>query len=211
MDGDDEVWLGVIQSRFDWGQSEGTLLRVSNDPNEHVRYMRLGSVPKQGEAGRCPRATYAAGDQIVVRYSEPGCLTRTSPATSPVSQGEKIRSPTDLNTEDAGPVPTEAQAEDQRPRVNLKEVYRDPVGGGRSGGKSYKKKRPVAPASGDRMPSEKKSKTATEDDRPRKKAAPTSGQISTVRPAKTVVPVKAASPVVDLAASSSGSDEGEDN
>ena len=61
------------------------------------------------------------------------------------------------------------------------------------------------------MPSEKKSKTATEDDRPRKKAAPTSGQISTVRPAKTVVPVKAASPVVDLAASSSGSDEDEDN
>ena len=28
MDGDDEVWLGVIQSRFDWGRSEGTLLKV---------------------------------------------------------------------------------------------------------------------------------------------------------------------------------------
>ena len=61
------------------------------------------------------------------------------------------------------------------------------------------------------MPSEKKSKTATEDERPRKKAASTSGQIAAVRPAKTVVPMKAASPVVDLAASSSGSDEGEDD
>ena len=95
MDGDDEVWLGIIQSRFDWGQSEGTLLRVSTDPNEHVRYMRLGSVPKQGEAGHFPRATYAAGDQIVVRYSEPGYLTRTSPATSPGSEREKYK---DLRT-----------------------------------------------------------------------------------------------------------------
>ena len=88
MEGEDEVWLEIIQSRFDWGQSEGTHLKVSMDPNEHVRYMRLGSVPKPGEAGRFPRATYSAGDQIVVRYSEPGCLTRTSPATSPASQGE---------------------------------------------------------------------------------------------------------------------------
>ena len=115
MEGDDEVWLGIIQSRFDWGQSEGTHLKVSIDPNEQVRYMRLGSVPKPGEAGRFPRATYSAGDQIVVRYSEPGCLTRTSPATSPGSEGGKIRNPPGLNDEDAGLVPTEAQAEARDP------------------------------------------------------------------------------------------------
>jgi hypothetical protein len=95
--------------------------------------------------------------------------------------------------------------------VQLKTVFRDPVGGGKSGGKSYKKKRSIAPASGDQGPSEKKPKTATEDDRPRKKAASTSGQIAAVKPAKTVVPMKAASPVVDLAASSSGSDEDKDD
>ena len=65
--------------------------------------------------------------------------------------------------------------------------------------------------SADQVPSEKKSKTATEDDRPRKKAATTSGQAATVMPTKTVVPVKAASPVVDLATSSSGSDESEED
>jgi hypothetical protein len=96
--------------------------------------------------------------------------------------------------------------------VNLKTVFRDPVGGGKSGGKSYKKKRSVVPASEDQVPSEKKSKTATENDRPRKKApTPTSGQAATIGPTKTVAPVKAASPVVDLATSSSGSDEGEDD
>jgi hypothetical protein len=31
MEGDDEVWLGTTQSRFDWGRSEGTVLRRSLD------------------------------------------------------------------------------------------------------------------------------------------------------------------------------------
>ena len=173
--------------------------------------MRLGSIPKPGEAGRFPRATYAAGDQIVVRYSEPGCLTRTSPATSPGSQGGKLQRPLGLDGEDMGLVPAKAQAEAQTSRVQLKTVYRDPVGGGKAGGKSYKKKRSVAPAPEDQATAEKRSKTATEGERPKKKAAPTSGHAATVKPAKTVVPAKAVSPVVDLAASGSDSDEGGDD
>ncbi len=98
-----------------------------------------------------------------------------------------------------------------RPRVQLKTAYRDPVEGGKAGGKSYEKKRSVAPASGDKVAAEKRTKTSMEDDRPRKKAAPTGGQAITVKPFKTVVPVKSASPVVDLATSGSDSDENGDD
>jgi hypothetical protein len=98
-----------------------------------------------------------------------------------------------------GIAPAEAQAEAQPARVQVETVFRDPVGGGKAGGKSYKKKRPVTPASGDEVAAEKKTKTATEGDRPRKKAAPPSGQATIVKPLNTVVPEKSASPVVDLA------------
>ena len=110
-----------------------------------------------------------------------------------------------------GIAPAEAQAEAQPARVQVKTVFRDPVGGGKAGAKSYKKKRPVAPASGDEVAAEKRAKTPTEGDRPRKEAAPTSVQATTVKPLKTVVPVKSASPVVDLATSGSDSDEDGDD
>jgi hypothetical protein len=48
MEGDDEVWLGTTQFRFDWGRSEGTVLKKSSDATEQVRYCRLGSIPKPG-------------------------------------------------------------------------------------------------------------------------------------------------------------------
>ena len=105
---------------FDWEQSEGTHLKVSIDPNEQVRYMHLGSVSKPREVGRFPRATYSAGDQIVVRYSEPGCLTRTSPVTSSGSQVGKVRRPTVVDSEDMGIAPAESLAETQPARVQLK-------------------------------------------------------------------------------------------
>ena len=142
----------------------------------------------------------------MVRYSESGCLTRTSPASSSGSQVGKVQRPLALDSEDMGISPAEAQAEAQPARVQLKTVFRDPVGGGKAGGKSYKKKRPVAPASGDEVAAEKRAKTPTEGDRPRKEAAPTSVQATTVKPLKTVVPVKSASPVVDLATSGSDSE-----
>ena len=110
-----------------------------------------------------------------------------------------------------GIAPAEAQAEAQPARVQVKTVFRDPVGGDKAGTKSYKKKRPVASASGDEVAAEKKTKTATEDDRPRKKAAPPSGQATTVKPLKTVVPEKSAIPVVDLTTSGSDSDEDGDD
>ena len=61
------------------------------------------------------------------------------------------------------------------------------------------------------MVAEKKARTATGGDRPRKNTAPTSGQATTVKPMKTVVPVKSASPVVDLATFGSDSDEDGDD
>ena len=54
-----------------------------------------------------------------------------------------------------GIAPAEALAEAQPARVQLKTAYRDPVEGGKAGGKSYEKKRPVAPASGDKIAAEK--------------------------------------------------------
>ena len=77
--------------------------------------------------------------------------------------------------------------------------------------KSYKKKHPVAPASGDKVAAEKRTKTPTEDDRPRKKSAPTGEQVTAAKPSKTVVPVKSAGPVVDLATFGSDIDESEDD
>ncbi len=58
----------------------------------------------------------------------------------------------------------EALSEAQPARVQLKAAYRDPAEGGKAGGKSYEKKRPVAPASGDKVAAEKRTKTSTEDD-----------------------------------------------
>ena len=46
-----------------------------------------------------------------------------------------------------------------------------------------------------------------EGDRPRKKTPPASGKATTVKQLKAVVPVKSASPVVDLATSGLDSDE----
>ncbi len=77
--------------------------------------------------------------------------------------------------------------------------------------KSYKKKHPVAPASGDKVAAEKRTKTLTEDDRPRKKSAPTGEQVIAANPSKTVVPVKSAGAVVDLATFGSDIDESEDD
>ena len=100
--------------------------------------------------------------------------------------------------------------------VQLKTVFRDPGERSKAGGKtsvlpkSYKKKRPVASASGDKVATEKRTKTSTDDDRPRKKAAPTGGQATAAKPSKAVEPVKSANPVVDLGASGSDSDESGD-
>jgi len=110
-----------------------------------------------------------------------------------------------------GIAPAKALAEAQPARVQLKTVYRDPVEGGKAGGKSYEKKRPVAPASGDKVATEKRTKTSTDDDRPRKKAAPTGGQATAAKPSKAVEPVKSANPVVDLGTSGSDSDESGDD
>ena len=63
-----------------------------------------------------------------------------------------------------GIAPAKALAEAQPARVQLKTAYRDPVEGGKAGGKSYEKKRPVAPASGDKVAPEKRTRTSTEDD-----------------------------------------------
>jgi hypothetical protein len=77
--------------------------------------------------------------------------------------------------------------------------------------KSYKKKHPVAPALGDKIAAKKRTKTPMEDDRPRKKSAPTGEQVTAAKPFKTVVPVKSAGPVVDLATFGSDIDESEDD
>ena len=63
-----------------------------------------------------------------------------------------------------GIAPAKALAEAQPARVQLKTAYRDPVEGGKAGGKSYEKKRPVAPVLGDKVATEKRTKTSTEDD-----------------------------------------------
>jgi hypothetical protein len=110
-----------------------------------------------------------------------------------------------------GIAPAKALAEAQPARVQLKTAYRDPVEGGKAGGKSYEKKRPVAPASGDKVATEKRTKTSTEDDRPRMKGSPTGGQATAAKPSKAVVPVKSAGLVIDLATSGSDSDESGDD
>ena len=66
--------------------------------------------------------------------------------------------------EDLGITPAKALVEAQPARVQLKTAFWDPVEGGKAGGKSYEKKRPVAPASGDKVATEKRTKTSTEDD-----------------------------------------------
>jgi hypothetical protein len=207
MEGDDEVWLGTTQSRFDWGRSEETVLKKSSDVNEQVRYCRLGSIPKPGEAGRVPRGNYAAGDEILVRYSEPGGMTRASPSASPGTN--VLKEPETVTAADDEMTVAPA-------RVNLKTVFRDPVKSGKTGGKlssgkSCKtKKRPIAPASDDESAAEKKSRLTTKDDRPGKKAPPAGGKVKTSKPPPAVGLSKSSAPVVDLALSDSESEDDED-
>ena len=57
----------------------------------------------------------------------------------------------------------------QAPRATILDQDREGDGtraveGGKAGGKSYEKKRPVAPASGDKVATEKRTKSSTEDD-----------------------------------------------
>ena len=84
--------------------------------NEQVRYVRLGSIPKPGEAGRVPRASYSAGDEIVVRYNEPGGLTRSSPVSSPSSKLARDQGAMTVEGEGS----TIAPPETQPTRVQLK-------------------------------------------------------------------------------------------
>ena len=67
-----------------------------------------------------------------------------------------MRRPMPLDSEDMGIAQAEAQAEAQPALVQVETVFRDPVGGGKAGGKSYKKKNPVTPASGDEVAAEEK-------------------------------------------------------
>ena len=168
----------------------------------------MGAVPKPGEAGRVPRASYAAGDEIVIRYSEPGGMTRSSPIASP---GTKLVKEPETVTE-ADDKMTVAPA-----RVNLKTVFRDPVKTGKSGGKlpavskSYKtKKRPVAPASEDGGAAEKKPRVTAKDDRPGKKVPTAAEKLKTSKPLLALSLGKSSAPVVDLALSDSEDEDDED-
>ena len=212
MEGDDEVWLGTIQSRFDWGQSEGTHLRRSTDENEQVRYVRLGSVPKAGEAGRVPRAAYATGDPIVVRYAELGGLTRLSPTSSP-----GVKEDNSAHLEGLEDVQTSTAPSGTQPtRVSLTSVLTHPVDLVKAGGKpvilpkTYKKKRPVIADLGRKGIPLKKPKTEDDNDRPKRK--PTAiEQAKVSKPLPAVAAVKAAGVIVDLATSSPSSDDDEEN
>ena len=117
-----------------------------------------------------------------------------------------------MDSEEMGIAPPEAQPA----RVQLKTVFRDPVEGGKTSGKPFVlpksyKRRPVAPASGDKIAAEKRTKTSAGDDRPRKKAATTGGLAKATKPSKAVGPIGSAGPVVDLASSGSESDDSEDD
>jgi hypothetical protein len=81
-------------------------------------------------------------------------------AAAPAAKAGKTRGTVALESEGMSVVPPEAQPA----RVQVETAYRDPVEGGKAGGKSYEKKRPVAPASGDKVATEKRTKTSTEDD-----------------------------------------------
>ena len=152
------------------------------------------------------------GDQILVRYSEPGGLARSSPVSSPGSEVGITRGTVASASEEMSIAPPEVQPA----RVPMKVVSKDPVESGTTSGKppvlskSYKK-RPVALASGDKVAAEKRTKTSAEDDRPGKKAATTGGQAKTAKPSKAVVPVRSAGPIFNLATSGSESDDSGDD
>ena len=97
MDGKDDVWFGTVQSRFYWGSCQGSIIRSSPDSTENTRLIRLGNLPRAGEAGRMPRGTYRAGDEIVVRYSEGsshrGVRSPSSPASLPAGSGNSCDQP----------------------------------------------------------------------------------------------------------------------
>jgi hypothetical protein len=122
----------------------------------------------------------------------------------------KDRGTVALESEEMSIAPPKAQPA----RVPLKVVSKDPVEGGKTSGKppvlpkSYKK-RPVAPASGDKVSAEKRTKMSAEEDRPGKKATTTGGQAKAAKPSKAVVPVRSAGPIVDLAMFDSGSNDSE--
>ena len=97
-------------------------------------------------------------------------------------------------------------------RVHLKTVFRDPVNSGKTGGykKSYKKKRPVGPASGDEIVAEKKSRITAGGGRPGKKTSTAGGQVKTTKSPQALGPGKSSAPIVHLASSGSESEDGED-
>ena len=117
------VRLGTV-----WGCNT----QASADESEQIRYVRLGSVPKPGEAGRFLRATNCAGDEIVVRYSEPGCVTRTSLVSSPDAKVVDARGESSSGDEKM----TVDQPELQPSRESAKSAERDPVEVGKSSGQS---------------------------------------------------------------------------
>jgi hypothetical protein len=94
-------------------------------------------------------------------------------------------------------------------RVNLKTTFRDPVRSGKTGSKSYKTKRVIAPATDDEGPVEKKARLTAKDDRPGKKAPTAGGKAKTSKPPLAVGLSKSSAPVVDLALSDSESEDDE--
>ena len=101
-------------------------------------------------------------------------------------------------------------------RVNLKTVFRDPVKSGKAGGKltavvkSYKTKRPVAPASTDEGVVEKKARVTARDERLGKKAPADGGHAKTSKSLQALGSGKSSAPVVDLALLDSESEDDED-
>jgi len=70
MDGKDDVWFGPVSSYIRWESYDpATKAFGRGDKEEGVRQIFLGGVPKTGEVRKKPRATFGAGDEIVVPYS----------------------------------------------------------------------------------------------------------------------------------------------
>ena len=152
------------------------------------------------------------GDPIVVRYSEPGGLTRLSPASSPGVKEESSVQLEGLEDEEMSAVPSETQPT----RVSLTSVTTNPVDLVKASGKpvilpkTYKKKRPVIADLGSKGIPLKKPKTEDDKDRPKRKATAIE-QAKVSKPLPAVAAVKAAGVIVDLATSSPSSDDDEEN